>query len=79
MSTETMAYTNLTTGTSVETGCGEQYVVAGDPASSLLYQKVLGGSSLPAACGDRMPDDEAALKASDVTLIQEWIQGGAHP
>jgi cellulose 1,4-beta-cellobiosidase len=82
LSTEATAYTNLTMGSSsatYEVGCNEKYVVAKSPTTSLLYQKVAGGASLPAKCGAQMPKGGTALIAADVTLIEDWIQGGAAP
>jgi hypothetical protein len=82
MSTEATAFGNLTTGTSsatLETGCSEHYVNAGVATTSLLYQKVMGGASLRAACGMRMPRGGAMLSATDITLIENWINDGALP
>jgi hypothetical protein len=79
MSTEAAAFTNLTTGTSTEAGCGEHYVTAGTATTSLLYQKLMGGASLIAACGMRMPFGEAMLSATDITLVEDWINDGAKP
>jgi hypothetical protein len=80
LSSASAAFHNLTSGSSTETGCNEQYVVSGDPNSSLLYQKVVGGASLQSACGAQMPAGGAApLGATDVMTIQSWIQGGAAP
>jgi hypothetical protein len=79
LSSESTAFQNLTTGSSTETGCNEQYVVSGDPNSSLLYQKIVGGASLQSACGVQMPAGAAPLGPTDVMTIQSWIQGGAAP
>jgi hypothetical protein len=75
MSTEAKAFTNLTTGTSTEAGCTEKYVGA-TATASLLYQKV-SGTGIPAACGAQMPKGMTALSAADVTIIENWINGGA--
>jgi hypothetical protein len=82
MSSEATAYKNLTTGSSsatYEPGCNEKFVVSGNAASSLLYQKVAGGTALPAKCGAQMPKGGTPLSAADVTLIQDWIARGAAP
>lgn len=82
LSSESTAFQNLTTGSSsaqYEPGCNEHYVVSGNAGSSLLYQKVVGGNSLPSACGAQMPKGGTPLSAGDVAIIQDWIQGGAAP
>jgi hypothetical protein len=80
LSSESTAFHNLTSGSSAESGCNEPYVVSGDPNSSLLFQKVVGGASLPSACGAQMPAGGAPpLGSTDVMTIQSWIQGGAAP
>ena len=82
MSSETTAYTNLTTGSSNasdEPGCSEKYVVSLNAAGSLLYQKVAGGGALPTACGAQMPKGGPTLSSTDVVLIEDWINGGAGP
>ncbi|PUZ26913.1 Planctomycete cytochrome C [Chitinophaga costaii] len=52
------AYNALTSG---------KYVVSGDAASSVLYQKVSSGEMPPGG----------GLKQSDVDLIKNWINNGA--
>jgi hypothetical protein len=79
MSTEATAFTNLTTGApaGADKACTTtKYVVAGSAATSLLYQKV-SGTGLPATCGAKMPKGVANYPAADVTLIENWINGGA--
>ena len=78
LSSESTAYTNLTTGMSTENGCTESFVVANNTGSSLLYQKVT-GNSIPGACGERMPAGGSPLSQQNITIIQDWIQGGAAP
>jgi hypothetical protein len=78
LSSETTAYTNLTTESSAETGCTEKYVVSGNASTSLLYQKVT-GTSLPTKCGVKMPKGETALSAANITIIENWIKDGAAP
>lgn len=54
-------------------------VVAGDPASSYLYQKVSGdfGACTSAKnCGDKMPVG-APLPSGDIAAIKQWIADGA--
>lgn len=54
---------------STATGCtSEILVVAGDPDSSYLLDKVLG----TAACGGRMPL-VGSLPDSDIDIIRQWI------
>jgi hypothetical protein len=76
LSTQTKAFTNLTTTSSAESGCGEKYVVPCNAAGSLLYQKV-SGTSIPAACGARMPFGGPYLGSTDIMTIQTWINDGA--
>lgn len=79
MSTEATAFTNLTTGapSGADATCTtKKYVVPGSAATSLLYQKV-SGTGLPATCGAKMPKGVANYPAANVTLIENWINGGA--
>jgi hypothetical protein len=80
MSTEAAAFTNLTTGapSGADKACATTaYVVKGSAATSLLYQKV-SGTGLPATgCGVKMPKGVANYAAANVTLIENWINGGA--
>jgi hypothetical protein len=78
MSTEMKAFTNLTGGTSAESGCGEHYVVPCNATGSLLYQKV-SGTGIGASCGQRMPLGGPYLDATMITMIQSWINQGAAP
>lgn len=66
------AYTAVTTDTP-DSGTGA-YVVAGDLASSILYDKI--ANDPPAYGGDRMPA-AAPLAAADVETIAAWIEAGA--
>jgi hypothetical protein len=53
-------------------------VAPGDPADSLLYEKVssrLSGTNPP--CGSGMPLVGAPLTQPQVDLVQAWIAGGA--
>ena len=47
-------------------------VVAGDPGSSGLINKLLGTS-----CGTRMPENASPLSAGELAMIQSWILRGA--
>jgi hypothetical protein len=53
---------------------GETRVVAGDASQSLIFQKV-SESSPP--CGSQMPLGGPPLAGAQVTLIADWINGGA--
>jgi hypothetical protein len=78
MSSQTAAYTNLTSMTSIEAGCNEKLVVKGSAMTSLLCQKVLGMQPMP-SCGVQMPKGGTPLSSADTTLIVDWINGGANP
>lgn len=57
-------------------GCGltgKTRVVAKDPTSSLLVEKVVGEPT----CGERMPQTGEPLTTELVTLIEQWITLGA--
>lgn len=55
---------------------GETLVVPGDCESSVLYQKV----SAMATCGSAMPPGSmTALPEAQLTLLCDWITGGAQP
>src|SRR5579863_4438816 len=47
-------------------------IVPGDAAASLLYQAVAGKGEL------KMPPGKQALPATDIEIIRQWIQNGAH-
>lgn len=70
ISTEAGAYANLV-GITANCGMGNIRVIAGDPANSLLYQKLAGTQT----CGTSMPF--GATYSGDLALIHDWIQGGA--
>ncbi len=77
MSSSTAAYMNLVGVKATGSACGTKNltrVVAGNAATSLLYNKVAGGT---VPCGDPMPDGKPKLTADQVTLIKNWINGGA--
>jgi hypothetical protein len=50
-------------------------VAGGDPASSFLLLKVMGG--LDPKYGDVMPQNSTGLEADVVAAIEEWIEAGA--
>jgi len=56
----------------LEGGESGEVVVPGDPASSLLYQKLL--SQKPEA---RMPQEADALPPGEIETIRRWVQAGA--
>lgn len=53
---------------------GETRVVAGDASQSLIFQKV---SEPSPPCGSQMPLGGPPLTGAQVTLIADWINGGA--
>lgn len=57
-------------GTGGECASSWTYVVPGDPASSLLLQKV----SAVAPCGDRMPQGGPFLEERAVRRLERWIR-----
>jgi Bacterial Ig domain len=72
---------DLTAGTSygalvgqamVKTCSDSTRVVAGDPSTSGLIDRLTGNS-----CGSQMPEGANPLSAADLTLIQSWIADGA--
>ena len=48
-------------------------VQAGDPDNSYLYRKITGTG----ITGDRMPQGQPALGATQIKLIRDWIRRGA--
>jgi len=78
MSSETAAYTNLTTMTSIETGCSEKLVEPNSAMTSLLYQKLMNMQPTP-SCGAQMPKGKSPLSSANITLIENWINTGANP
>jgi hypothetical protein len=69
---------------------GLKRVVPGDPVHSLLWNKLAsndggGGSNvltdggLEVACGVPMPAFHAALPATQIKTVSDWIEGGAKP
>jgi len=61
-------------GVSSKSGAWKR-VVPGDPAKSLLYEKL---SKETPAEGDRMPP-RGKLTAEDIQVVHDWIKGGAKP
>jgi hypothetical protein len=74
MSTQSTAYGNLVGAATAGIECAGSgtRVVAGDPASSILYQKITSPT-----CGSRMPLNSAALDQSSIDEIHSWIEAGA--
>jgi hypothetical protein len=75
MSSQSTAYTDLVGVMAAGSACSGMgtRVVAGDPTTSLLYEKVSGTQP----CGSRMPLDGNPLSTSDIAEIHDWIAGGA--
>jgi hypothetical protein len=79
MSTQAKAYSDLvgvpaTTPAGETPACTGDRVVAGDAASSLLYEKV---SEAKPPCGAQMPLGLTPISAADMTMIKDWINAGA--
>jgi hypothetical protein len=77
MDTQADAYTALVGVAAAGAGCassGETRVVAGDSASSLIWQKV---SMTKPPCGSQMPLGGTPLSSAEVQLIADWIDDGA--
>ena len=56
-------------------GCtGKPYVVPGQPASSLLYDKL---ASATPSCGARMPASGVVLTDAELATVRAWIAAGA--
>ena len=86
LTSKAMAYTSLVGvdaagvctdgGTSPACACGqsgEKRVVAGDPASSLLIQKLSGNPP----CGTRMPQTGDLITPDQLDLVTNWVAAGA--
>ncbi len=68
------AYAALVGMTSTSSLCGHMtLVVPGDPAASLLVQKISGTQT----CGDQMPLGGDPLPAAQITMVKSWISAGA--
>lgn len=55
---------------------GWTLVVAGNPDTSLLMDKITHDEANPPACGDAMPQGQP-LEAEQIAVIREWIMMGA--
>ena len=74
--TQAAAYASLIGAVSVSAKCaalGDKLVVAGAPATSLLFVK-LGASPM---CGDRMPQGGSPLTDAQIEMVRSWIAAGA--
>jgi hypothetical protein len=61
-------------------GKGLTRVVPGNPAESLLYNKLNAKTTGKAApCGNPMPASGAALPTASINVISQWIMEGAKP
>jgi hypothetical protein len=76
MSTQALAFTNLVGKAAAGQLCSGQgtRVVAGNPDSSLLFEKV---SQTTPPCGSRMPLNLSPLSQSAINEIHDWIAGNA--
>jgi hypothetical protein len=76
MTTRALAYRNLVSVDAMGPACmggGRVRVVPGDPARSLLMQKL---NPMP-ECGARMPRGAPPLTAAELALVRGWIAAGA--
>ncbi len=74
MSTQALAYTDLTNATAtLETGCNGKLVVSGNHAMSLLWEKLQAAPP----CGKQMPENKTPLTAAQMAQIAAWIDDGA--
>lgn len=75
MSSAAVAYMQLVKVASTGAACmGKTRVVPGDPTSSLLVQKLRGGTVV---CGGAMPVNADEITDVDLKRITDWISGGA--
>ncbi len=74
LSSPALAYTALVGTASSVAACGTR-VVAGDPGTSFLVQKVEGTQD-PGMCGDPMPIG-GTLSPGQIAAIRDWITAGA--
>jgi hypothetical protein len=76
MSTQAAAYTNLVGVEAAGEACSGmgKRVNPGDPSTSLIFEKV---SMTTPPCGQRMPLNQAALDATSIGEIHDWIAAGA--
>jgi hypothetical protein len=73
MSTPALAHANLV-GVTATCGAGvNTRVVPRDARTSLLWRKLTGVD----LCGGRMPRERTMLPSTQITLIEQWINGGA--
>jgi hypothetical protein len=76
MTSESTAYTNLVNVAGMGSACNGMgtRVVPNSASTSILYEKVNPSST---RCGSQMPLGGSSLSASDVSLIEAWINSGA--
>ena len=65
-------FANIASLTTTSASFGGKFVIPGNAAGSVLYQKVLG----TAASGARMPYGGPYLNPTQVAAIASWINGG---
>ncbi|MCB9788518.1 MAG: hypothetical protein H6744_17690 [Deltaproteobacteria bacterium] len=75
------AFDNLVEAASDQDWCLPTRVVPGDPATSLLWERVRPYDDTDPGpwCGPRMPLGSQGLSQPDVDLIKKWITSGAAP
>ena len=75
LSSASIAYMQLTAKTTASMSCaGKTRVVPGDPAASLLVQKLRGDTTM---CGGVMPIGADEISEADLKRVTDWIKGGA--
>jgi hypothetical protein len=79
MSTQAVAYSKLVgvpaiTPAGETPACSGDRVVKGSASTSLLHEKV--SKAMP-PCGGQMPLGGTPISFADMTMIKDWINGGA--
>ena len=54
-------------------------VTVNDPSQSYLYHKVAGTHASVGGSGTQMPKNQAAMSASQIAMVEQWILDGAQP
>jgi hypothetical protein len=68
------AYTNLTTTLASSPACaGRPYVKNSNPYKSLIFQK----TKTHELCGPSMPRNRPPLPLAEMSVLEQWIRGGA--
>lgn len=75
LTSSSVAYMQLVKVASTGSACmGKTRVVPGDPANSLLVQKLRGATTM---CGGTMPVNADEIPDADLKRITDWITAGA--